>query len=60
MSKCDTSSHENCVKRNRHEEIKDKEEKEPFWKRRILSDTDILRKDLNGIETWFPGRWKKI
>ena len=27
MSKCDTSSHKNCVKRNRHEEIKDKEEK---------------------------------
>ena len=38
---------------------KTKKKKEPFWKRRILSDTDILRKDLNRIETWFPGRWKK-
>ena len=27
MLQCDTSSHKNCEKRNRHEGIKDKEEK---------------------------------
>ena len=34
MSKCDTSSHENCVKRNRHEEIKDKEEKKTILEKK--------------------------
>ena len=36
-----------------------KKEKEPFWKRRILTDISRLRKDLSRIETWFAGRWEK-
>ena len=37
-----------------------KKKKEPFWKRRILTDISRLRKDLSRIEAWFAGRWKKI
>ena len=36
-----------------------KKKKEPFWKRRILTDISRLRKDLSRIESWFAGRWKK-
>ena len=36
-----------------------KKKKEPFWKRRILTDISRLRKDLSRIEAWFAGRWKK-
>ena len=36
-----------------------KKKKEPFWKRRILTDISWLRKDLSRIEAWFAGRWKK-
>ena len=36
-----------------------KKKKEPFWKRRILSDISRLRKDLSRIEARFAGRWKK-
>ena len=36
-----------------------KKKKEPFWKRRILTDITRLRKDLSKIEPWFAGRWKK-
>ena len=36
-----------------------KNKKEPFWKRRILRDISRLRKDLNRMEAWFAGRWKK-
>ena len=34
-------------------------EKEPFWKRRTLTEFSRLRKDLSRIEAWFAGRWKK-
>ena len=33
-----------------------KKKKEPFWKRRPLSDISRLRKDLSSIEAWFEGR----
>ena len=33
-----------------------KEKKEPFWKRRILSNICRLRKDLSRMETRFVGR----
>ena len=36
-----------------------KKKKEPFWKRRILTDISRLRKDLRKTEAWFAGRWKK-
>ena len=36
-----------------------KKKKEPFWKRRILTDIRRLRKDLSKIETCFAERWKK-
>ena len=36
-----------------------KKKKEPFWKRRILTDISRLKKDLSRIEAWFAGRWKK-
>ena len=36
-----------------------KKKKEPFWKRKILTDISRLRKDLSRIEAWFAGRWKK-
>ena len=36
-----------------------KKKKEPFWKRRILTDICRLRKDLRRIEAWFAGRCKK-
>ena len=36
-----------------------KKKKEPFWKRRILSNISRLRKHLSKIEAWFAGRWKK-
>ena len=36
-----------------------KKEKEPFWKRRTLTEFSRLRKDLSRIEAWFAGRWKK-
>ena len=36
-----------------------KKKKEPFWKRRILTDITRLRKDLSKIEPWFAGRWEK-
>ena len=36
-----------------------KKKKEPFWKRRILTDISRLRKDLRRIEAWLPGIWKK-
>ena len=39
--------------------MKCKEKKEPFWKRRILTDISRLRKDLRKTEAWFAGRWKK-
>ena len=32
-----------------------KKKKEPFWKRRILTDISRLRKDLSRIEAWFAG-----
>ena len=35
-----------------------KKKKEPFWKRRILTDISRLRKDLSRIEAWFAGSWK--
>ena len=39
--------------------MKCKEKKEPFWKRRILTDISRLRKNLSKTEAWFAGRWKK-
>ena len=35
-----------------------KKKKEPFWKRRILTDISRLRMDQRRIEAWFAGRWK--
>ena len=35
-----------------------KKKKEPFWKRRILTDISRLRTDQRRIEAWFAGRWK--
>ena len=35
-----------------------KKKKEPFWKRRILTDISRLRKVQRRIEAWFAGRWK--
>ena len=50
FGKCHTSSSENRRRRRWHEEIKCKEEKEFFWKRRILRDISRLRKGLSRIE----------
>ena len=36
-----------------------KKNKEPIWKRRILTDISRLRKDLSRIKAWFAERWKK-
>ena len=36
-----------------------KNKKESFWKRRILREISILRKDLSRIKAWFTRRWKK-
>ena len=38
--------------------ITTKPKKEPWWKRRIENDIELLRKDLSVIESWFSGRWK--
>ena len=35
-----------------------KKKKEPFWKRRILTDISRLRTVQRRIEAWFAGRWK--
>ena len=32
--------------------------KEPFWKRRMIEDIAIFRKDLSRIDDWFKGRRK--
>ena len=36
-----------------------KDNKEPFWKRKIVRDISRLRKDLSKIEAWFAERRKK-
>ena len=38
--------------------MKKREEKEPYWKRRIEGDVKRLRRDLGKIEAWFKGKWK--
>ena len=39
-------------------EPKKKEQKEPYWKRRIEDDIKKLRKDLSKIDAWFKGKWR--
>ena len=39
-------------------ERKKREEKEPYWKRRIGGDVKRLRRDLGKIEAWFKGKLK--
>ena len=36
-----------------------KPHQEPFWKRRTESDIARLRNDLNRLDDWFKGKWKK-
>ena len=36
-----------------------KPQQEQFWKRCIESDIARLRKDLNHLDNWFKGKWKK-
>ena len=40
-------------------EIKNKKKEEPFWKRRVESNINAIRKDVSLIERWETGMLRK-